>query len=116
MIWHVGIVLAILVIYLVMGCVFDSLSMLILTVPIFAAILKPMGVDMIWFGIIAVITVELGLITPPVGINVFVVQAAAGNVSVWTVFRGVWPFVMAMVAAAGSWCWPCPDRHVSCPA
>lgn len=91
------IVLVIVVIYLVMGCVFDSLAMLTLTVPVIAAILKPMGVDMVWFGIIAVISVELGLITPPVGINVFVVQAAAGNVSVWTVFRGVWPFVIAMV-------------------
>ena len=59
-----GIVIAICLIYLVMGCIFDSLSMLILTIPIFAAILKPMGVDMVWFGIIAVITVEMGLITP----------------------------------------------------
>lgn len=96
------IVLMIVVIYLLMGCVFDSLAMLTLTVPVIAAILKPMGVDMIWFGIIAVISVELGLITPPVGINVFVVQAAAGNVSVWTVFRGVWPFVIAMLLLLGA--------------
>ncbi|MCB1342014.1 MAG: TRAP transporter large permease [Pseudooceanicola sp.] len=94
-----GIVVAICVLYLIMGCVFDSLAMLILTVPIFAAILKPMGVDMVWFGIIAVIAVELGLITPPVGINVFVVKSAVPDVSIWTVFRGVWPFVAAMVIA-----------------
>lgn len=92
-----GIIIAICLIYLVMGCVFDSLSMLILTIPIFAAILKPMGVDMIWFGIVAVITVELGLITPPVGLNVFVVKATVGDVSLATAFRGVWPFVGAMV-------------------
>lgn len=91
------IVIAICLIYLVMGCVFDSLSMLILTIPIFAAILKPMGVDMIWFGIVAVITVEMGLITPPVGLNVFVVKATVGDVSLATAFRGVWPFVGAMV-------------------
>lgn len=91
------IVLCIVLSYIVLGCVFDSLAMLTLTVPVIAAILKPMGVDMVWFGIIAVIAVELGLITPPVGINVFVVQAAAGNVNVWTVFRGVWPFVLAMI-------------------
>ncbi|WP_127110865.1 TRAP transporter large permease [Pararhodobacter zhoushanensis] len=92
-------VAAICVIYLIMGCVFDSLAMLILTVPIFAAILKPMGVDMIWFGIVAVIAVELGLITPPVGINVLVVKSAVPGVNIWTVFRGVWPFVIAMVIA-----------------
>jgi tripartite ATP-independent transporter DctM subunit len=91
-----GIVIAICLIYLVMGCIFDSLSMLILTIPIFAAILKPLGVDMIWFGIVAVITVEMGLITPPVGLNVFVVKATVGDVSLSTAFRGVWPFVIAM--------------------
>ncbi|GGE27729.1 TRAP transporter, DctM subunit [Gemmobacter megaterium] len=94
-----GVVVAICVVYLIMGCVFDSLAMLILTVPIFAAILKPMGVDMVWFGIVAVIAVELGLITPPIGINVFVVKSAVPDVNIWTVFRGVWPFVLAMLAA-----------------
>lgn len=92
----VMIVVMICVLYLIMGCVFDSLAMLILTVPIFAAILKPMGVDMIWFGIVCVIAVELGLITPPIGLNVFVVAASVRDVNVWTVFRGVWPFVLAM--------------------
>ncbi|MFV0382768.1 TRAP transporter large permease [Paracoccus sp. (in: a-proteobacteria)] len=92
------IVLCIVVMYLLMGCVFDSLAMLTLTVPVIAAILKPMGVDMIWFGIVAVIAVELGLITPPVGINVFVVKAATEDVSIWTIFRGVAPFVVAMLA------------------
>ena len=94
-----GVVVAICVVYLIMGCVFDSLAMLILTVPIFAAILKPMGVDMVWFGIVAVIAVELGLITPPIGINVFVVKSAVPDVNIWTVFRGVWPFVLAMLVA-----------------
>ncbi|MDX5356403.1 MAG: TRAP transporter large permease [Rhodobacterales bacterium] len=94
-----GVVAAICVIYLIMGCVFDSLAMLILTVPIFAAILKPMGVDMVWFGIVAVIAVELGLITPPIGINVFVVKSTVPDINIWTVFQGVWPFVLAMVIA-----------------
>jgi len=104
--WLVGlqadpmiVVIAICLIYVLMGCVFDSLSMIILTIPIFATILEPMGVDMIWFGIVVVITVELGLITPPIGINVFVVKSSVPDVNVWTVFRGVWPFVVAMVIA-----------------
>jgi C4-dicarboxylate transporter DctM subunit len=92
-----GVVLAICLIYVVMGCVFDSLAMLILTVPIFAAIVKPMGVDLIWFGIVVIIVIELGLITPPIGMNVFVVNAALPDVAVWTIFRGIWPFLLAMV-------------------
>ena len=69
-----GVVLAMCLIYIILGCVFDSLAMLILTVPVFAAILNPMGVDLIWFGIVVIIVVELGLITPPIGMNVFVVN------------------------------------------
>jgi tripartite ATP-independent transporter DctM subunit len=95
----ITVIIAICVIYLIMGCVFDSLAMIILTVPIFATILKPMGVDMVWFGIVVVIAVELGLITPPIGINVFVVKSSVPDVNVWTVFRGVWPFVIAMLMA-----------------
>jgi C4-dicarboxylate transporter, DctM subunit len=95
----VTVVMAICVIYLIMGCVFDSLAMLILTVPIFATILKPMGVDMVWFGIVVVIAVELGLITPPIGINVFVVKSSVPDVNIWAVFRGVVPFVVAMLVA-----------------
>ena len=93
-----GVVLAICLIYILLGCVFDSLAMLILTVPVFTAILKPMGVDLIWFGIIVIIVIELGLITPPIGMNVFVVNAAIPDVNIWTVFRGVWPFIIAMIA------------------
>lgn len=92
-----GVVLAICLIYIIMGCIFDSLAMLILTVPVFTAIINPLGIDLIWFGIIAIIVVELGLISPPIGMNVFVVSAAIPDVDVWTVFRGVWPFVLAML-------------------
>jgi tripartite ATP-independent transporter DctM subunit len=95
------VVLCIVLAYLAMGCVFDSIAMLTLTVPVVAAILKPMGVDMVWFGIVAVIAIELGLITPPVGINVFVVKAATTGISVWTIFRGVMPFVVAMLVLLG---------------
>ena len=90
----VGVVIAMCVIYLVLGCVFDALAMLLLTVPIFAAILEPLGVDLIWFGIVAIIVVEVGLITPPIGMNVFVVKTVLNDVAIWTIFRGVWPFVV----------------------
>jgi C4-dicarboxylate transporter, DctM subunit len=91
-----GVVLAMCLVYVILGCIFDSLAMLILTVPVFVAILNPLGVDLIWFGIIAIIVVELGLITPPIGMNVFVVNSIVSDISVWTIFRGVWPFIIAM--------------------
>jgi C4-dicarboxylate transporter DctM subunit len=90
----VGVVVVMCLIYLVLGCVFDALAMLLLTVPIFAAILEPLGVDLIWFGIVAIIVVEIGLITPPIGMNVFVVKTVLHDVTIWTIFRGVWPFVV----------------------
>ena len=96
-----GVVMMICVIYLVMGSVFDSLSMMLLTIPVFAAILNSMGVDLIWFGIVAIIVIELGLITPPIGMNVFVVKSVVKDVELWTIFAGVWPFVAAGLVALG---------------
>ena len=91
----VGVVIAMCVIYLLLGCVFDSLAMLLLTIPIFVAVLEPMNVDLIWFGIVAIIIVEIGLITPPIGMNVFVVKTVLTNVRIWAIFSGVMPFVVA---------------------
>lgn len=96
-----GVVLAMCLIYLIMGSVFDSLSMMLLTVPVFAAILNSIGVDLIWFGIVAIIVIELGLITPPIGMNVFVVKSVVKDVELWTIFSGVWPFVFAGLVALG---------------
>ncbi len=94
-----NLVLVICAIYLVLGCVFDSLAMLLLTIPIFFPIVKNVGIDPIWFGIVVVLMIELGLITPPIGMNVFVVQAVVPDVPTWRIFRGVWPFVAAMLLA-----------------
>ena len=96
-----GVVLAMCLIYLIMGSVFDSLSMMLLTIPVFAAILNSIGVDLIWFGIVAIIVIELGLITPPIGMNVFVVKSVVKDVELWTIFSGVWPFVFAGLVALG---------------
>jgi TRAP-type C4-dicarboxylate transport system permease large subunit len=82
----------ILVIYLVLGCVFESLSMLLLTVPIFFPLVTSLGFDPIWFGIIVVVVTEISLITPPVGLNVFVLKGVIGDVSTATIFKGVTPF------------------------
>lgn len=84
----------ILLIYIVLGCVFESLSMLLLTVPIFFPLVSELGFDPIWFGIIVVVVVEISLITPPVGLNVFVLKGVVGDVSTGTIFKGVTVFWM----------------------
>ncbi len=82
----------ILLIYVALGCVFESLSMLLLTVPIFFPLVIGLGFDPVWFGIVVVVVTEISLITPPVGLNVFVLKGVVGNVSTATIFRGVTPF------------------------
>ncbi len=86
------IILMILVIYLLLGCVFESLSMLLLTVPIFFPLVVSLGYDPVWFGIVVVVVTEISLITPPVGLNVFILKSVIGDVSTRTIFRGVTPF------------------------
>ena len=82
----------ILLIYIALGCIFESLSMLLLTVPIFFPLVTGLGYDPIWFGIVVVVVTEISLITPPVGLNVFVLKGVVGDVPTSTIFRGVTPF------------------------
>ena len=85
----------ILLIYLVMGCFLDALAMILLTVPIFFPIITDLGFDPVWFGIIVVMVVELGLITPPIGMNVFVIKGMVPDVKLSSIYLGVIPFVIA---------------------
>ncbi len=80
--------------YLVLGCLMDAMAMIILTVPIIFPVITQLGFDPIWFGVIIVMTVELGLIHPPVGMNVFVIKSVVPEVSFTTIFKGVIPFVI----------------------
>src|SRR5207302_436069 len=89
-----GVLALIMVMYLVLGCLMDSLAMIILTVPIIFPVIKELGFDAIWFGIIIVMTVELGLIHPPVGMIVFVIKSVVQDVTFATIFRGVIPFII----------------------
>ena len=89
-----GVLALIMVMYLVLGCLMDAMAMIILTVPIIFPIVTGLGFDPIWFGIIIVMTVELGLIHPPVGMNVFVIKSVVKDVSFSTIFKGVIPFVI----------------------
>ncbi|MAY87860.1 MAG: C4-dicarboxylate ABC transporter permease [Pseudooceanicola sp.] len=92
------VILMILLIYLVLGMFMESLSMILLTIPIFFPIVTAMGFDPIWFGIFAVMVTELSLITPPVGLNLFVIKSVVPDLSVGQMYRGILPFVLADVA------------------
>ena len=93
----VVVILFIILVYLVLGCFLDSMSMLFLTVPVFYPIVAALGYDLVWFGILVVTLVEIALITPPVGLNVFVLHQVQPDISTRTIFRGVLPFVSADV-------------------
>jgi C4-dicarboxylate transporter DctM subunit len=89
-----GVLVLILLMYLVLGCIMDAMAMIILTVPIVFPVITALGFDPIWFGVVIVMTVELGLIHPPVGMNVFVIKSVIRDVKLSTVFYGVMPFVL----------------------
>ncbi|MFY9625458.1 MAG: TRAP transporter permease [Rhodoplanes sp.] len=89
-----GVLALIMLMYLVLGCLMDALAMIILTVPIIFPVIKELGFDPIWFGVIIVMTVELGLIHPPVGMNIFVIKSVVEDVKISTIFYGVLPFIV----------------------
>jgi C4-dicarboxylate transporter, DctM subunit len=91
----IGILAAILIIYIILGCLMDSMPMILLTIPIFYPIIVKMGFDPIWFGVLVVRVVEIGLITPPIGLNVFIIRGVAKDISTFEIFSGVTPFFVA---------------------
>jgi tripartite ATP-independent transporter DctM subunit len=94
-------ILVILCIYLVLGCVLESLSMIMLTVPVFYPIVAAQGIDLIWFGIFVVMVTEISYITPPVGMNAFVLRSVVPDVRLGTIFSGLAPFVAMDVIRVG---------------
>jgi tripartite ATP-independent transporter DctM subunit len=91
----IAVILLMVAIYLILGCVLESISMMLLTVPVFYPLVLAMGYDLIWFGIVVVVVVEISLISPPVGLNVFVLKSVLPDVRLTTIFKGVAPFVVA---------------------
>ena len=90
-----AVIVLILIFYLILGCFLDSMSMILLTVPFIGPLAVQFGFDMVWFGVIIVVVAEIGLITPPVGMNLFVVQAVAPSANQRAVLRGIVPFIAA---------------------
>ena len=94
------VILAVIVLlYAVMGCLMDSLAMVMLTVPIFLPIVEALGFNPIWYGVLMIMVMEMGLITPPVGMNVYIVAGVAKDVPLTRIFKGTAPMVLAMLVA-----------------
>jgi C4-dicarboxylate transporter DctM subunit len=95
-----GVILfGIILVYMVLGCVMEVYSIMILTLPIIFPIVMALDFHPIWFGVMMVIVLEIGLITPPIGLNVFVLKGAAGDIPVETIFKGIWPFFFSAIVA-----------------
>ncbi|MEQ8508121.1 MAG: TRAP transporter large permease [Rhodospirillaceae bacterium] len=98
---RIVILLAILGIYMVLGMFLDGLGMLLLTMPVVYPVIISLGYDPIWFGILVVKMIEIGLVTPPIGLNCFIVNGVRPDISLETVFRGVGPFVIIDLLTVG---------------
>jgi tripartite ATP-independent transporter DctM subunit len=94
------VVLIALAVFILLGSMLEGLAILVLAIPLLQPILAQHGVDMVWFGVLVVITLEIGLISPPIGMNVFAVKSIAPNVPLSSIYRGVWPYWWAMLATA----------------
>ena len=84
-------------IYFIGGFFMDSMALIVVTVPIFYPIVQKLGFDPIWFGVIIVLTGEMGVITPPVGVNVFVIKGIAPDIPLQVIFKGIFPFLGALI-------------------
>ena len=88
-----GTLFFVILVLLILGCLIDTLAVVILVVPIVYPIMMRLGFDPIWFGVVVTMTVEIGMISPPVGLNVFVIKSIVRDVNLWTIYRGVGPFI-----------------------
>lgn len=88
----------VILIYFILGCFIDALALVLLTIPIFyPVVVDTLGYDPIWFGVMIVMVVAMGVITPPVGMNVYIIKGVAPEVSLETIFKGIWPFLLAVI-------------------
>jgi C4-dicarboxylate transporter, DctM subunit len=97
----VMIISAMMLIYIVLGTVMEELTMVLLTIPLFFPIVTALGFDPVWFGVLIVMIVQIGLISPPVGMNLFVINTLLPKVGLGNIFKGCWPFVVVMIFVLG---------------
>ena len=92
-----AVVACIIVVYLFLGCFMDGLPIILLTIPVIYPLIQSVDIDPIWFGIIATFCLQMAVLTPPVGINVYVVKGLDDRIPIWTVFKGAFPFLCAQI-------------------
>jgi tripartite ATP-independent transporter DctM subunit len=92
-----GFILIMTAFYLFMGCFVDGVAMLVLTVPVILTILETLKIDLIWYNIIFILNAEMGCITPPFGVNIFILMSLMKGTDIGEVWKGVWPFLLAML-------------------
>ena len=95
------IITAMMFIYILLGTVMEELTMVLLTIPLFFPIVTELGFDPVWFGVLIVMIVQIGLISPPVGMNLFVINTLLPKVGLGNIFKGCWPFVLVMIFVLG---------------
>lgn len=96
-----AVIVAMIVFYLIAGCFLDGMGMMLATVPVFYPVVTSLGYDPVWFGILVVVAIEVGLITPPVGMNIFVIRAQMSDLALGAIYRGVVPFILAQLVLLG---------------
>jgi tripartite ATP-independent transporter DctM subunit len=96
-----AVISVIILFYLIAGCFIDALGLILLTIPIFYPVVEELGYNLIWFGVIIVLVTQMGVISPPVGVNAYVVSGMERDIALQTVFRGVIPFLLCLLIAAG---------------
>ena len=92
---------AMMLIYILLGTVMEELTMVLLTIPLFFPIVVDLGFDPVWFGVLIVMVIQIGLISPPVGMNLFVINTLLPKVGLGNIFRGVWPQVLVLIITLG---------------
>lgn len=97
-----GVIMSMIPVFMVLGCFLDSLSMVLLMVPIFFPIISGLGFNPVWFGIVVVMVTEFSFITPPVGLNLFVLKSTVKDIQMGTIYRGIIPFAVADIARIGA--------------
>jgi C4-dicarboxylate transporter, DctM subunit len=97
----ITVIIAIVFIYILLGCIVEGIGMILLTVPIFFPVVQALGFDMIWFGIVVIMVTEISLITPPIGLNVFVMKSMLPEVPLMTIYKGIMPFFVADIVRLG---------------
>jgi TRAP-type C4-dicarboxylate transport system permease large subunit len=91
----IAIIFILLIIYIILGALFDEVAAMVITLPFVLPLIKHFGYDLVWWGIINVIVIEIGMICPPIGINVFVISAVSKDIPISAIYRGIMPFLFA---------------------